>query len=205
MEELQTIIDQLIDYLMPELTPYEASMYLYLLRNSVFKNHSAEIRVGKRTIAAGFGKGSRGEITSYAHVTEILGHLEQKQCIKIGDTNREGTLYTINLPSEIPLAMEKMSNVHPEPSGDDYFINADKRREIFERDRWICQYCGDQVKQDNATLDHFIPQSKGGDNGKDNLRTCCLMCNSVKSGKTLEDASPLILKSIRERKTRAGN
>ncbi|MGA2367729.1 MAG: HNH endonuclease [Dehalococcoidia bacterium] len=204
MEELQIIIEQFVDYLLPELTPYESSMYLYLLRNSMFKDNF-EIRVGKRTIAAGFGKGSRGETTSFAHVTEVLKHLEQKQCIKVGDTDRDGTLYTINLPSEIPLAMEKMVSVRSEPSEDDYFINADRRREIFERDGWICQYCGDHVKHDNATLDHFIPQSKGGNNGKENLKTCCLICNSVKSGKTYEEASPLILRSIRERKARASN
>ncbi|MEW6035156.1 MAG: HNH endonuclease [Candidatus Micrarchaeota archaeon] len=49
-------------------------------------------------------------------------------------------------------------------------------------------------------MDHYIPQSKGGDNTKDNLRACCFICNSIKSGKSFEEASPLLLKNIIERK-----
>ena len=37
---------------------------------------------------------------------------------------------------------------------------------------------------------------------KENLRTCCLICNSVKSGKSFEEAAPLILKSMQERRQR---
>ncbi len=203
MQEFKKTIEEFVDYLMPELTPYETSMYLYLLRNSLFKDNSKEIRIGKRTIAAGFGKGSRGETTNYTHVTEILKHLEQKQCIKVGDTNREGTLYVINLPLDIPGIAAKMQTDDSLSAGDDYFVEPAKRRILFERDAWVCQYCGDPVKQDNATLDHFIPQSKGGDNSKANLKTCCIICNSIKSGKSYEDAAPFLLKSIRERKARA--
>lgn len=35
------------------------------------------------------------------------------------------------------------------------------------------------------------------------LKTACLLCNSIKSGKTFEEAAPLILKSLKERKQRA--
>jgi len=94
-ESTETIIGQFVDYLLPELTPYEVSLYLYLLRNSFLKNGITEVRVGKRTIAAGYGRGSRGKKTNYAHVSKILQILEQKGCIKVGDTNRVGTLYTV--------------------------------------------------------------------------------------------------------------
>ena len=202
VESLQTIIQQLMDYLVPELTPYESSVYLYLFRNSFLENGTTEVRVGKRTIATGYGKGSRGESTNYAHVSKILQNLEQKGCIKVGDTNRLGTLYTVSLPKDIPLVAKKIaSNISTKDEGD-YFSNPDKRLEIYERDKWICQYCGEKVDQQNATLDHFIPRSKRGDNSKDNLRTCCLLCNGIKSGRTYEDAAPLLLKSIQERRAR---
>lgn len=60
-ENIKIIIEQFVDYLLPELTPYETSLYLYLLRNSFIRNGAVEVRVGKRTIATGYGKGSRGE------------------------------------------------------------------------------------------------------------------------------------------------
>ena len=43
-----------------------------------------------------------------------------------------------------------------------------------------------------------IPQSKGGKNTKDNLRTLCLVRNGTKSGKAFEQTAPFILKSIQE-------
>ncbi|MGH7236937.1 MAG: HNH endonuclease [Candidatus Saccharimonadales bacterium] len=61
-------------------------------------------------------------------------------------------------------------------------------------------YCGEKVTAENATLDHLVPQYKGGKHTKENLKTSCLMCNSIKSGKTYEEAAPLLLKSIQERR-----
>jgi len=200
---IENIIEQSVDYLFPELTPYESSLYLYLLRNSLLRNGTNEIRIGKRTIAEGFCKGSRGGSTSYAHVSEMLASLEQKGCIKVGNTDRLGTLYVVILPKDIPLVAKKIASNMPAKAEEDYFTNPDKRRELFERDKWICQYCGEKVNQQNITLDHFIPQSKGGDNSKNNLKTCCLVCNGIKSGKTYEEAAPLLLKSIQERRARS--
>lgn len=60
--------------------------------------------------------------------------------------------------------------------------------------------CGERLDIANITLDHYIPQSKGGNHSKENLKTACLLCNSIKSGKTFEEAAVLLLKSISERK-----
>jgi hypothetical protein len=202
---IKLIIEQFVDYLLPELTPYESSLYLYLLRNSFLKRNKPELRVGKRRISAEFGKGSRGIKTNYEHISHILRNLEEKGCIKSGDTNRDGTLYSINLPIKIPLVQEKISMVPSKNIEEDYFSGQDNRKIIFERDKWICQYCGDKVTPKTSTIDHYTPQSRGGKHNKDNLRTCCMVCNSVKSGKTFEEAAPSLLKSIQERKAKANS
>jgi hypothetical protein len=202
-ENTKIIIEQFVDYLSPELTPYEASIYLYLFRNSFLKNGTAEVRIGKRTIAAEHGKSSRGEETAYAHVSEIVKKLEEKGCIKIGDTNREGTLYIVNLPKDIPSVAEKLAALLPQNTEEDYFSDPERRQEIFSRDKQVCQYCGEKVTPENSTLDHFIPQGKGGKHNKENLKTSCLTCNSIKSGKTYEEAAPFLLRSIQERKARS--
>lgn len=199
-DDLQKIIGQFVDFLLPLLTPYEAGLYIFLLRNSYMKNGTREIRIGKRTIADNLGA-SRGEKTNYAHVTKLVTGLEEKSCIKIGDTTREGTLYSVFLPEEIPSVKEKLSIV-ADPVEEDYFTNPEKRKEIFERDKYICHYCGEKVTPENVTLDHLIPQHKGGGHTKENLKTSCLVCNSIKSGKTYEEAAPFLLKSIQERKAR---
>lgn len=202
-ENVKIIIEQFVDYVLPELTPYQTSLYLYLLRNSFVRNGAVEVRVGKRTIAAGYGKGSRGEKTNYAHVSRILDELEEDGCIKVGDTNRGGTLYIVNLPKDIPFVADKIASLFTKDTEQNYFNDVEKRRKIFERDKWVCRYCGEKVTSENVTLDHFVPQSRGGKHTKENLRTCCLICNSIKSGKTYEEAGPFLLKSIQKRKLRS--
>lgn len=201
MEDSKSIIFDFVDFVMPDLTPYESSLYLLLLRLSLLAHNSPQVRVGKRRAGEQIGKSSRGDAAiSYQQVTEVIKGLEEKGCIRIGDTTREGTLYTVLAPREIPFVKEKTAI--NSPTDDDYFSEPDKRRSIFKRDEWTCQYCGEILNGDNATLDHYIPQSKGGSHSKENLRTCCLVCNSIKSGNSFEEAAPLILRSMQERRLR---
>ncbi len=195
---VKKIIEQFVDLLMPELTPYESSLYIFLLRRS-FESNNLIVRIGQFTIKnKGLGT-SHGGKTHHTTIKRLIKGLEKKGCIKTGDTNRYGTEYHLILPENIPLVAEKLAIV-PEEKEEDFFTNSKKRNELFERDSWICYYCGEKVTKDNATLDHLIPQYKGGKNTKDNLKTSCLLCNSIKSGKTYEEASPYLLKSISERR-----
>lgn len=197
-------MEQYVDYLLPDLTAFEATMYVFLLRYSYLKNASPEVLIGKRTISANYAKGTRGDKTDYATITKLVKGLEAKGCIKIGDVNKDGTLYTILLPEEIPLVKEKLL-IKNEPKEEDYFTDPEKRKIIFERDKWTCAYCGEKVTSENSTLDHVIPQYKGGKNTKENLKTACHICNSIKSGKTYDEAAPYLLKSIQERRSKVEN
>jgi hypothetical protein len=57
-DNVDILICDFVDHLMPELTPYESSLYLLFLRTSVVQNNSWQTRIGKRTIAERLGKGS---------------------------------------------------------------------------------------------------------------------------------------------------
>ena len=204
-ENLKEVLTNFADYLMPELTPYESAMYLLLLRKTLLQDGNRSVRVGKRTLAIQIGRGSKGAKTSYQHITKQLEGLEKLGCVVIGDTAREGTLYTVRLPQEVPSIAEKIARPIVELKDEDYFTDADKRKIIFERDDWTCYYCGDKLTEENATLDHYHPQHLGGTHSKDNLRTSCLMCNSIKSGKSYDEAAPLILRNMQERRRRKLN
>lgn len=58
------------------------------------------------------------------------------------------------------------------------------KRNIFLRDRYICQYCGTDCKESEATLDHVHPQSQGGKSSWTNLTTACKPCNYRKANHT---------------------
>ena len=51
------------------------------------------------------------------------------------------------------------------------------RFNVFLRDRFTCQYCGDH---DDLTFDHLVPRSKGGHTTWDNVVTACSPCNLMK-------------------------
>lgn len=60
------------------------------------------------------------------------------------------------------------------------------KREIFRRDNYTCQYCGQRKK--NLTVDHVIPRRLGGNHTWENLVAACAACNHRKGGRTNEQA-----------------
>ena len=47
------------------------------------------------------------------------------------------------------------------------------KRNVFLRDQYECQYCGVEVTEQTATLDHVHPVSKGGKTSWENSTTAC--------------------------------
>ena len=57
------------------------------------------------------------------------------------------------------------------------------KRNIFLRDEYVCQYCGEDVSDHTATLDHVHPVSLGGKTTWENSTTACKSCNHKKGDK----------------------
>lgn len=51
------------------------------------------------------------------------------------------------------------------------------RWDIWKRDNFTCQHCGSRKY---LTIDHIIPECKGGKTTLSNLQTLCKKCNSKK-------------------------
>lgn len=66
------------------------------------------------------------------------------------------------------------------------------RFEVFKRDSFKCQYCGNSAPDVILHVDHIEPISKGGDNSILNLITSCDSCNLGKSNNRLSDDSAVI-------------
>lgn len=70
-------------------------------------------------------------------------------------------------------------------------ISKRTRFEVFKRDSFKCQYCGESAPKVILHIDHINPVSKGGDNHLMNLITSCDNCNLGKSDKVISDSSAI--------------
>jgi len=60
------------------------------------------------------------------------------------------------------------------------------RFNVFLRDRFTCQYCGEAFAASALTFEHVIPRSHGGQTTWTNIVTACVPCNTRK-GNSLRD------------------
>jgi 5-methylcytosine-specific restriction endonuclease McrA len=67
------------------------------------------------------------------------------------------------------------------------------RMSIFRRDNFKCQYCGDEKKRPDLTVDHIIPKSRGGRSSWTNIATACKKCNWKKADRTPIEAGMKLL------------
>jgi 5-methylcytosine-specific restriction endonuclease McrA len=203
--EIPVIIADVVDLLLPELTPYETAFYIYLLRHSIIEQGNPHIRASTYGLRSGVVKSvyagskarrdSADNAVSLPTVRQVLVGLTAIGAIRQeAEPNREGTLYRVLMPEEIPVCQrrraERQTNVvsatvdHREI---DFYNIRENRLKIFERDSYKCIYCDKQLTRFTATLDHITPVSEGGDNSAENLKTACLQCNSRKAARPLGD------------------
>jgi 5-methylcytosine-specific restriction endonuclease McrA len=62
------------------------------------------------------------------------------------------------------------------------------RTNVFARDKFTCQYCGEQPHRSKLNLDHVIPRALGGRTTWENVVCSCVDCNRRKGGRTPQQA-----------------
>jgi hypothetical protein len=104
--ELPNIIGEIVDDLQPILTAYDAAFYWFLFRHSIATNGNPHIRVSRSTLRRAVVKSSYTNAAenniSFGKVQDTLRALEEIGAIqKLGEPNRQGTLYRVLIPDEI--------------------------------------------------------------------------------------------------------
>lgn len=143
---------------MPEITPYEVAIYLYLLRHSVIEKGTQHIRASTRGLQAGVVKSAyavRGKDPDTAAASLQKVRLTLAALVEIGalrqegEPDREGTLYRLLLPEEIPVCVKRRQErtsrtaIIPATEAEADFYNVRENRiKIYERDDYKCRHCG---------------------------------------------------------------
>ena len=100
--------------------------------------------------------------------------------------NGRGSLHSISSIFDIPAVIRLV-----------YLIKRPRRQrkmtkmEVFNRDKYICQYCGMHKKE--LTIDHVIPRRRGGEHNWENVVCACIPCNRRKAGHTPSEAGMPLL------------
>lgn len=68
------------------------------------------------------------------------------------------------------------------------------RSAILARDDHTCQYCGVALPAARLTIDHVLPQSRGGAWTWTNLVAACPVCNTAKADRTPAEAGMALLR-----------
>jgi len=72
------------------------------------------------------------------------------------------------------------------------------KNNIHRRDDFICQYCNEKTRKEKITVDHVIPESKGGLSTWDNTVSSCKSCNMVKDNRTPQEAGMHLIRVPRK-------
>jgi 5-methylcytosine-specific restriction endonuclease McrA len=71
------------------------------------------------------------------------------------------------------------------------------RANIYARDDYRCQYCGEVFPTSELTFDHVLPVAHGGRKDWENIVTSCVSCNRRKGGRTPEQAHMRLIRHPR--------
>lgn len=72
------------------------------------------------------------------------------------------------------------------------------RANIYARDEFTCQYCGDVFDSEDLSFDHVVPAAQGGKRTWDNIATACIPCNKRKDNRTPAEAGMTLIRQPRK-------
>ena len=101
--------------------------------------------------------------------------------------NGLGFIHTVNNSFELPSVI-RLAYMVKRP----YRRKKMTRYEIFNRDKYTCQYCGKETK--NLTLDHVIPRYRDGQHTWENVVSACANCNRHKARRTPQEANMKLIR-----------
>lgn len=92
---------------------------------------------------------------------------------------------------QLPSVMRLKSYVRPRVNHGVRFC----RENVYIRDNFTCQYCGEHLTPKQLTLDHVVPVSHQGPKSWTNVVAACRDCNQRKANRTPDKANMPLLKT----------
>jgi len=186
MQELNDILIEIQDHLVPILDSYEQAIYHYIFRHTYLIDKPSTI-YSTKSAQIGFGIHTEGTPPSMATRSKKLRLLEAKGAVKIIERSHKGIEVAIILPNEIPnlITSHEVESIDLETL--DFYKDRKLMPSILEREEYRCFYTGKKISEDNCYLDHVIAQSAGGDSSYRNIVAASYDANTLKNDKPVDD------------------
>lgn len=118
---------------------------------------------------------------------EVVVNMDGKQSLWCGVEFRSPSR-RVQLPATLRLIKRvKCKKRHPQF----------RKKVLFNRDSWTCQYCGCNLTPTTAEVEHIVPSSRGGKSSWLNCVSACRSCNKRKANRTPEEAGMRLLRAPR--------
>jgi 5-methylcytosine-specific restriction endonuclease McrA len=102
---------------------------------------------------------------------------------------------TVSRPFPVPAVVRLLRHIAHRPP----FVRF-SRENVYLRDGYRCQYCGQGLPGRELTLDHVLPRCQGGQTSWTNVVAACVDCNRRKGRSTPDEAGmPLLAAPHRPR------
>lgn len=187
---------QMEDVLVPQLrlSILDRSVYSHLLRHSRLE--------GKLRLRFSIQWLARAVRVSGGPAREAVRRLAALGALRLIERTKIGHLVEVRLPGEISAKSRPgrrttsigRNSGAPDmpapafPSDDTDFLQTRAlRQSIHSRERGLCFYCLRRLSPSQKCLDHVVPRVQFGLNSYRNLVSCCVECNSQKSGRPARD------------------
>lgn len=138
------------------------------------------------TFVIGLDYDVKGEVHWTSAVTGIIGEIysgfkvhEHRRVRSAGGTIDMPWPVIVRLNYWVDIPFRRVPDLHSRAS----------RLDVLRRDGWTCAYCGGHAR----TVDHIIPDSRGGSWTWGNLVAACALCNQTKADRTPDEAAMKLL------------
>ena len=119
----------------------------------------------------------------------VLAYIGKVEVIETWDAELRGPSTSMLAPAVVRL---KKGSVSTKSSVRFSRVN------VFTRDKFRCQYCGEKKTLKQLNYDHVIPRVQGGKTVWENIVTSCYPCNDRKGSRTPEQAGMKLLRQPRK-------
>jgi 5-methylcytosine-specific restriction endonuclease McrA len=115
----------------------------------------------------------------------VLLYLGKVEVLEEYDERIRAPSITLRTPAVVRLTKARVSNKNKVRFS---------RMNVFLRDGFRCQYCGEKKSMDELNYDHVLPRVRGGKTVWENIVTSCYSCNDRKGGRTPEETGMTLLR-----------